>query len=212
VLLVLLRFARARAVLLWTAALCALPVLWRCALWNPDAAHRIYNGTDTRADQLLAGALVAVVLARLRADDPRLAVLRTWAGRLAWPALGALALVAWLMPVTADAGLLTAAWYTVGFLVVAVLSATLVAALELRPGGRMSRLLSLTPLAWVGRNLSYGIYLWHYPVVRLLASLGMTDGLLPATALLSVLMALLSYYAVEAPFLRRARRPVPGRV
>jgi len=212
VLLVLLRFARARAVLLWTAALCALPVLWRCALWNPDAAHRIYNGTDTRADQLLAGALVAVVLARLRADDPRLAVLRTWAGRLAWPALGALALVAWRMPVTADAGLLTAAWYTVGFLVVAVLSATLVAALELRPGGRMSRLLSLTPLAWVGRNLSYGIYLWHYPVVRLLASLGMTDGLLPATALLSVLMALLSYYAVEAPFLRRARRPVPGRV
>ncbi|MFF5156252.1 acyltransferase family protein [Streptomyces sp. NPDC000348] len=212
VLLGLLRYARARTVLLCTAALCALPVLWRCALWQPDAAHRIYNGTDTRADQLLAGALVAVVLARLRADDPRLAVLRAWAGRLAWPALGLLALVAWRMPVTADAGPWTAVWYTVGFLFVAVLSAVLVAALELRPGGGLSRILSLTPLAWVGRNLSYGVYLWHYPVVRLLASLGMKDGLLPATALLTLLMALLSYHAVEAPFLRRARGPAPARV
>ncbi|WP_030819862.1 MULTISPECIES: acyltransferase family protein [Streptomyces] len=209
-LLVLLRHARARTVLLCTAALCALPVLWRCLLWQPDAAHRIYNGTDTRADQLLAGALVAVVLARLRADDPRLAVLRAWAGRLAWPALGLLALAAWRMPVTADAGPWTVAWYTVGFLCVAVLSAVLVTALELRPGGGLSRLLSLTPLTWVGRNLSYGVYLWHYPVVRLLASLGMKDGLLPATAVLTLLMALLSYYVIEAPFLRRARRPAPG--
>lgn len=210
VLLVLLRYARARTVLLCTAALCALPVLWRFALWQPDAVHRIYNGTDTRADQLLAGALVAVVLARLRADDPRLAALRTWAGRLAWPALGLLALVAWRMPVTADAGLWTTGWYTVGFLLVAALSATLVTALELRPSQGLSRLLSLTPLTWVGRNLSYGVYLWHYPVVRLLASLGMKDGLLPATAVLSVLLALLSYYAIEAPSLRRARRPAPA--
>ncbi|MER7490838.1 acyltransferase [Streptomyces sp. NPDC126497] len=207
VLLGLLRYVRARTVLLCTVALCALPVLWRCALWHPDAAHRIYNGTDTRADQLLAGALVALVLARLRADDPRLAVLRAWAGRLAWPALGLLALAAWRMPVTADAGPWTAGWYTVGFLLVAAVSATLVAALELCPAGTLSRLLSLAPLSWVGRNLSYGLYLWHYPVVRLLASLGMRDGLLPATAVLSVLLALLSYHLVEAPFLRRPRRP-----
>ena len=40
----------------------------------------------------------------------------------------------------------------------------------------------------------------------------MKDGLLPATALLTVLLALLSYYAVEAPFLRRARRPAPARI
>ncbi|MFF8100942.1 acyltransferase family protein [Streptomyces sp. NPDC016640] len=210
VLLVLLRRVGARTVLLCTAVLCALPALWRWVLWNPDAAHRIYNGTDTRADQLLAGALVAVVLARLRADDPRSAVLRLWAGRLAWPALGLLALVAWRMPVTAGIGGWTAAWYTAGFLGVAVLSATLVAGLELRPDGRLSRLLSLTPLAWAGRNLSYGIYLWHYPVVRLLASLGVEDGRLPATVVLSLLMALLSYHVIEAPFLRRARDHAPG--
>lgn len=203
----LLRRFRARTVLLCTAALCVLPLLWRCVLWNPEAAHRIYNGTDTRADQLLAGALVAVALARLRADDPRLALLRTWAGRLAWPALALLGLVAWRVPVTEDLGIWTAAWYTIGFLAVAALSATLVAALELRPEDRLSRLLALAPLAWVGRNLSYGIYLWHYPVVRLLASLGMKEGRLAATVVLTLLMALLSYYAIEKPCLRRAHRP-----
>lgn len=209
-LLLLLRRTRARTVWLCTAALCVLPFLWRCVLWNPDATHRIYNGTDTRADQLLAGALVAVVLARLRADDPRLALLRTWAGRLAVPALALLALVAWRVPVTGDHGIWTTLWYTVGFLGVAVVSATLVAGLELRPDGRLSRLLALAPLAWAGRNLSYGIYLWHYPVIRLLASLGMKDGLLSATVVLTVAMALLSYYVVEAPFLRRARRHRPA--
>lgn len=205
VLLFVLRRFRARTVLLCTAALCVLPLLWRCVLWNPEAAHRIYNGTDTRADQLLAGALVAVALARLRSDDPRLALLRTWSGRLAWPALALLGLVAWQVPVTEDLGVWTAVWYTVGFLAVAALSATLVTALELRPEAHMSRLLALTPLAWVGRNLSYGIYLWHYPVVRLLASLGVNEGRLAATVVLTLLMALLSYYAIEKPLLRRAR-------
>lgn len=205
-LLGLLRRLRARTVLLCTAALCVLPFLWRCVLWHPDAVHRIYNGTDTRADELLAGALVAVVLARLRQDDPRLGLLRVWAGRLALPALAVLALVAWKVPVTGSAGLWTVLWYTGGILAVAALSATLVAGLELRPDGLLSRLLGCAPLAWTGRNLSYGIYLWHYPVVRLLASLDVEVGLLTGTVVLTMAMALLSYYLVERPFLRRARR------
>ncbi|WP_371666499.1 acyltransferase [Streptomyces sp. NBC_00289] len=212
VLLFLLRRFRARTALVWTAVLCAAPVLWRYTLWNPDAAHRIYNGTDTRADQLLAGALVAVVLARLHADGPRLEALRGWAGRLAPPALGLLCMVAWKVPVTGDEGAWTAAWYTVGFLAVAMVSATLVTGLELRRDGHLSRLLSLAPLAWTGRNLSYGMYLWHYPIVRLLASLGVQDGRLSATVVLSTAMALLSYAVIEAPLQRRARRlgSVPG--
>jgi peptidoglycan/LPS O-acetylase OafA/YrhL len=149
---------------------------------------------------------VAVVLARLPAGDPRLERLRVWAGRLAWPALAALALTAWQVPITGGAGWWTPAWYTVGFLAVAVASATLVAGLELRPHGTLSRLLSLPPLAWTGRNLSYGMYLWHYPIARILGLQGVDTWQLPATALLTVLMALLSYYAIERPFMRRGRK------
>ncbi|MFK0172519.1 acyltransferase family protein [Streptomyces sp. NPDC090306] len=206
VLLLLLRRLRARTVLWCAAALCLLPTLWRWVLWAPDAAHRIYNGSDTRADQLLVGALVAVVLARLRADDPRLARLRTWSGRLTWPALGLLALVAWQVPVTGELGAWTTLWYVAGFLGVALVSATLITGLELRPRSPLSRVLGLAPLAWTGRNLSYGMYLWHYPVVRLLASLGVQQkDRLSATVVLTVALALLSYVLVEAPFLRRSR-------
>ncbi|MEV6175046.1 acyltransferase [Streptomyces sp. NPDC051954] len=204
-LLVLLRYATARTVLVWVAALCVLPVLWRLALWDPTAAHRIYNGPDTRADQLLVGALLAVVLARLRTDDPRLALLRGWAGRLCLPALALLGLIAWRIPITEPSGW-NPVWYTVGLLVAAVLSAVVVAALDLCPQAGPSRLLALPALAWVGRNLSYGMYLWHYPVIRLLSDLGVDgDWLLPAGVAATVAAALASYALIERPLLRRER-------
>ncbi|MGC4971640.1 acyltransferase family protein [Streptomyces sp. DT199] len=204
-LLVLLRHATARTVLGWAAALCLLPVLWRMVLWDPTAAHRIYNGPDTRADQLLVGALLALVLARLRADDPRLALLRRWAGRLCWPALTLLGLIAWQVPITEPSGW-NPVWYTVGFLAAAVLSAVVVVAMDLRPQVWPSRLLSLPALAWVGRNLSYGMYLWHYPVLRLLSDLGVDGGwLLWAGVAATVVAALASYHFIERPLLRRDR-------
>jgi peptidoglycan/LPS O-acetylase OafA/YrhL len=212
-LLVLLRRATARTVLCGVAVLCVLPVLWRMVLWDPTAAHRIYNGPDTRADQLLVGALLAVVLARLRADDPRLALLRRWAGRLCWPALALLGLIAWQIPITEASGW-NPVWFTVGLLAAAVLSATVVAALDQCPQSWASRLLSVSALAWVGRNLSYGMYLWHYPVIRLLYDLGVDDDrLLPVGGAATVAAALASYVLVERPVLRRdrnrARRQAP---
>ncbi|MFE7897793.1 acyltransferase family protein [Streptomyces sp. NPDC057424] len=204
-LLMLLRRMTARRVLGWVAALCVLPLLWRMVLWDPTAAHRIYNGPDTRADQLLVGALLALVLARLRADDPRLALLRRWAGRLCWPALALLGLIAWQVPISEPSGW-NPVWYTVGFLAAAVLSTVVVAAMDLCPQALPSRLLSVPALAWVGRNLSYGMYLWHYPVLRLLFDLGMEgDWLLPAGIVATVVAALASYILIEGPLLRRER-------
>ncbi|MFJ6894073.1 acyltransferase family protein [Streptomyces hokutonensis] len=204
-LLVLLRHARARAVLGWVAVLCVLPVLWRTVLWDPSAAHRICNGPDTRADQLLVGALLALVLARLRADDPRLALLRRWAGRLCRPALVLLGLIAWQIPITEVSGW-NPVWYTVGFLAAAVLTACVVAALDLCPESLPTRLLSLSVPVWIGRNLSYGMYLWHYPVIRLLHDLGVRgDPLLPAGLAATLAAAIASYVLVERPLLRRDR-------
>ncbi|MEV7085702.1 acyltransferase [Streptomyces sp. NPDC093085] len=209
-LLLLLRRCRARTVLVCAAVVCLLPLVWRSVLWNPTAAHRIYNSVDTRADQLLVGALLAVVVALLPAGHPRLAALGRWAGRLAWPALVLLGLIVWQVPMT-GATAWTVPWYTAGFLVTALLTAVLVAAVELRPESRLNRSLSLAPLVWTGRHLSYGLYLWHYPLARLMSDLGLAEpwrGL--ATAGASFLAAYASYRLLERPLTARPRRAGRG--
>ncbi|WP_328916973.1 MULTISPECIES: acyltransferase family protein [unclassified Streptomyces] len=205
-LLALLRRLSARTVLVAVSVLALLPVLWRFHLWDPTQAHRIYNGPDTRADQLLAGAVLAILLARLGTDNPWRRTLGIWAARLWPPALALLCLIAWRVPVT-GAGAWTKPVYTVGFLVIALLTVVLLASLELRPRAPLARLLSLLPLAWVGRNLSYGLYLWHYPLMHALSDLGVDRMLLPATLGTSFAAALASYYLVEEPCRRfRYRR------
>jgi peptidoglycan/LPS O-acetylase OafA/YrhL len=198
VLLALLRRFTARAVLIVTGALALVPVFWRYHLWSATAAHRIYNGPDTRADQLLAGAVLAIVLARLSADSPWRQTLRTWSSRLWMPAVALLGLIVWQVPVTGTSG-----WnepvYTIGFLVIALLTVVLLASVELLPRAPLGRALSLMPLAWVGRNLSYGLYLWHYPLMHLLSDLGVRKMLLPSTLLATFIMASASYFLIEEP-------------
>jgi peptidoglycan/LPS O-acetylase OafA/YrhL len=144
---------------------------------------------------------------------PRLESLRRWAGRLCLPALTLLGLIAWQIPITEVSGW-NPAWYTVGFLVAALLTACVVATLDLCPRAWPTRLLSLSVPVWIGRNLSYGMYLWHYPVIRLLHDLGVQGDTLLQTGLAATLAAALASYAlVERPLLRRGRprvrRPEP---
>ena len=75
-------------------------------------------------------------------------------------------------------------------------------------------ILGSTPLRWLG-ELSYGIYLWHMPVLGLLARRfaiqGRTSAHIPAllgTLALSLVMAVLSYVLVEQPVRRLSRRAV----
>jgi peptidoglycan/LPS O-acetylase OafA/YrhL len=78
----------------------------------------------------------------------------------------------------------------------------------------LTRLLSVRPVVWLGR-VSYGVYLWHYPAVLLLA--GALPAWSPWARLLVVIpaalgAATLSHRYVEAPFLRlkdRLDRPRP---
>jgi peptidoglycan/LPS O-acetylase OafA/YrhL len=70
-----------------------------------------------------------------------------------------------------------------------------------------ARILRLRPVTWIG-NLSYSLYLWHWPVLVLWAeSAGDERGPLETAALLATVLALsvLTYYLVEAPARRHSR-------
>ena len=164
--------------------------------FDPDEdPSRLYYGTDTRAQALLAGALLAVVL--LRTPTARL-------GRPAIQAAGAAGLAGCMVlfvVATDDPG--TTPWlYQGGFLVMAVLAGLAILGASAGAGASpYVRVLSLKPLLWIG-TISYGLYLWHWPVFVVLdtATTGL-DGvaLLALRIAVSLGLAVASYHLVEAP-------------
>ena len=77
-----------------------------------------------------------------------------------------------------------------------------------------SPVLSAAPVRWIGER-SYGLYLWHAPVIFLLAGTGLLPGSTPVAAVVVIGMALviaaLSWRFVEQPILNRARSLPVGR-
>lgn len=186
---------RVRTALL-TALLAIGSVALMWSLYSPGVdPSRLYYGTDTRASTLLVGALLAFVwpAARLRGDISARATRMLDALGVA-ALLGMLALF-WRVH-DYDPGL-----YTGGLLGVALCGAALVAIVA-HPGSRLGRALGVAPLRWVGVR-SYGIYLWHWPVMELTRPRVDVPWhgplLVIAQIAVSVALAALSYRYVEQP-------------
>jgi peptidoglycan/LPS O-acetylase OafA/YrhL len=154
---------------------------------SPDPT-RVHMGTDTRASALLLGALVAT--------RPVRGLLALAAGRCATALSGLLAVGIGAVWVLADE---RSAWLFGGGLFAHSLAAALLVGLCAQ--GRAT-VPAWAPLRWVGR-VSYGLYLWHWPVLVLLAP----DGDPVRTALacgLAVGLAAASTHLVEDPIRYRA--------
>ncbi len=170
---------------------------------------RVYYGTDTRAFALLIGVLLAMVWPsrKMTAD-------LSGKKRLALDAAGSLGLLAvlWMIGKTSQYQTFL---YQGGLLFYSVAAACLVAALA-HPAGYLGRLFGWGPLRWLGQ-CSYGIYLWHYPVIILTRPVVNTEGLNLSHTLwqiaLSIVLAVLSRYLIEEPIRygrrKRLRRRLP---
>jgi len=169
-------------------------------------------GTDYIADQLLIGCALAVLLALLTPEG--VLRLRRWLGALFPVAVVFLAAVAVGIVLPADAAerVRRLPW---ALSLIGLTSAVVIGYLVLHRDSPAARLLSLPPLAYTGR-ISYGLYLWHIPVFRILnAHGGIPEGLplLGAKLVLTFGAAALSYRFVETPMLRlknRFRAPGAG--
>ncbi len=180
------------------AALLLLAWAWR-VLWvlRGQQFYEIFFRFDTRATGLLMGALLAALV---REQPAWFIALRVRLSHGMWFVLA----VPLLMAQTWD-DMNVLAW---GITVVECATViVLMAVLQRR--GTAYEALSAPALVWLGR-MSYGIYLWHYPIVRLLRA----DQPWPVTVLLglalSSALAALSYYTVERWALRwrdGTRRP-----
>jgi peptidoglycan/LPS O-acetylase OafA/YrhL len=171
------------------------------ALWMVVAERvgvdldRIYYGTDTRVFMILGGAILGALTAGTPTLAPRLRPV-VIAGGLA-TIIGLV--VATAVVTTADVRL-----YQGGYIVVAVALVVLLVAAAQPGRNPVARVLSTQPLVGLGL-ISYGVYLWHWPVSVWLTSENTgVDGVVLFALRSAVTMAasLASYHFVEQPIRR----------
>ncbi len=115
---------------------------------------RAYYGTDTRAHTLLVGAILAVVLNTWPVTQRRARI-----GVQLLGAAGLVGVVGFMVFVHESDRWM----YHGGFLLLALCTAAVIAAVMLPIDGLAKRALRLRALPAIGL-LSYGLYLWHWPV------------------------------------------------
>ncbi|SLK00130.1 acyltransferase family protein [Arthrobacter sp. P2b] len=205
-LLLMLRFWNLRVVTWITAGLAVAFLLERFVLVALGAPlGRLYNGPDTRADELLIGCALALLFTCVRRGSPLHGSLQA-AARWGAPLAAAIVVAAvFLLKEPDTPGPWFGVFWTAGPTVLSLLAATLIGSLVLQPAGFMARFLSHPWLAGPGRDLSYAVYLWHIPVYLLLMPLIPELPLrIALAAVLTVLLACASFRLVERPLRRWA--------
>jgi peptidoglycan/LPS O-acetylase OafA/YrhL len=169
-------------------------------LYTTSGSSRVYYGTDTRSAELLIGALLAVIVAGrvapTRGPTTRARAFATIAGAIA---LGVM--VWWWTTVDQQTPWL----YRGGFALHAGCAAVVIAAARVE--GPFARALAWRPLACLGL-ISYGVYLFHWPVFLWLtaARTGLAPvPLLALRMLITLAISVASFVFVEQPILRGRR-------
>jgi peptidoglycan/LPS O-acetylase OafA/YrhL len=163
---------------------------------------RAYEGTDTRAFGLLIGAALAML----------------WPTRMSRAAIRRSVRSSAVLDLAGVAGLLgifVLVWrtsslsnflYPTGVILLSIATAAVIAAV-VNPSSRVGELLGLGALRWIGVR-SYGIYLWHWPLIvlwgRQHAGVNWPRAMLQVAA--TFVVAALSWRFVEEPIRRRSRR------
>lgn len=164
-------------------------------LYKPLDPSRVYYGTDTRAFLLLMGILLALVWPRIEGI-----------GRRALPVLELLGIAALIGSVLLFLQMqeFNPTLYQGGDLAAAFCFTVLIAAVA-HPRTGIGQALGVAPLRWIGER-SYGIYLWHWPIILLVAGVNArpSPGVVVGEAAIVVAAAALSYRYVEEP-IRRGR-------
>jgi peptidoglycan/LPS O-acetylase OafA/YrhL/lysophospholipase L1-like esterase len=176
-----------------TLGLAAASAVVMLMLYQPGFdPTRVYEGTDTRVSGLLIGAALAMVWPSSRAAKAS----RKTRIVLDVPAIAGLAVIAFMIW---RVGQYSPFLYRGGLVLLSVATAAVVAAAAC-PGSLVGTALSWRPLRWLGVR-SYGIYLWHYPVIVLTTPANSAEDLARAgwQTAASVGLAALSWHFIEEP-------------
>jgi peptidoglycan/LPS O-acetylase OafA/YrhL len=186
---------RKRLPMIVIAGIAASAALMWILYTDPNNPSRVYYGTDTRAFLLLMGILLALVWPRIEG-----------LGRRALPVLELLGIAALVGSVLLFLQMqeFNPTLYQGGDLAAAFCFTVLIAAVAHRSTG-IGQALGVAPLRWIGER-SYGIYLWHWPIILLVAGVNArpSPAVVVGEAAIIVAAAALSYRFVEQPIRTRS--------
>ncbi|MFT5709798.1 MAG: peptidoglycan/LPS O-acetylase OafA/YrhL [Halioglobus sp.] len=193
--LVLRHLKPVRYVVFALVVLIASVAVWRAYLWNLDTNWLfLYVRTDTRADSILVGALLAYLLSKNLLHIPHLKLVS-----------GISACIFLICVLYFDRE--SPALYLGGFTLLAILGAVLIC-YAIKETEDNPIFFDWKPLRWLGK-LSYGLYLWHMPIFMLVSGadqLGSSASRAFVGLALLSMTTLVSWFFVERPCLRLKNR------
>jgi peptidoglycan/LPS O-acetylase OafA/YrhL len=167
ILLTMLRVSKKRLHVVYFAAAIALLSWVLRVLLQMDSTPpvRIYNGLDTRVDTLMVGCTLGILFSSGLVSDNAKKILQKLLIVIAPVS------VAILLAISMRGDWRDPRMYYLGFVVVELMTAVLVVDVLVNPQSIVRKFLSMKWLVWIG-SISYGLYLWHYPIYRTMDDLG----------------------------------------
>jgi len=198
ILLTLLRITKNRWYIVFTAALVAL-FSWLLRIYfamSDVPTERLYNGLDTRADALMVGCTLGVLISSGLISEDVKGYLSKW-----------LVAIAPFSMICLLAFSILSKWqdprmYYLGFFVIELLTVALVLDILVSKRSIIGKVFAMRWLIWVG-SISYGLYLWHYPIYRTMLALGFNRlAVILVGTFVTFVVAACSYYFLERPILK----------
>jgi len=163
------------------------------------SVERLYNGLDTRADALMIGCALGVLISSRLLNQQTEIRLAKWLSYFSpffmLCFLSALHFSEWQ----------NRSMYYIGFVVIEFLAAVFILDVVIKKTSLIGKILATKGLIWVG-SISYGLYLWHYPIYRTMLALGFNHLIVIwIGTLVTFIIAACSYYLLEKPILKFRR-------
>lgn len=194
--LFLSRFKKSRKVTFITlAVMSAVSAVLMMALFNTSTdPSRTYYGTDTRLFSLLFGAMLAMKEKKLKKSHLISPIIRNIMGIASFAAL-------FVMMITINGYSLF--YFRGGQVLVSALVVIIIYSMMLEDSV-LALLFEAAPLKWIGEH-SYGIYVWHYPIILLICgTLNVNAWQAVIVFLITFACAYLSRRFIETPVINGA--------
>lgn len=196
-LLTLLRVSKRRINIVFFASFIALLswIIRILLLISGATINRIYYGLDTRIDGLMIGCVLGTILSSGLLREHQTKTILKALVFLAPISVGGIIIIA------VFSRMVFPSMYLFGFIILEILVGFLILDIVINPQSITGNFLNNQILRRIGK-ISYGVYLWHHPIFRVIQSYGFNYFFVLALgSTLTFIIASISYIILEQPIL-----------